>query len=104
MLKKINEATSSMMEYGFHQFYTSIATFKQKLVDRVFLDQDDDDLYALTMAQLSRPLVFLLLLCGLASIVFVAEIINFKWRNLRNQRAITPRDMIQETSPPENND
>lgn len=90
ILEEINEATSSMMASGLHQFYTSLATFKNNLVERAYSIVDDDCTEALTMEQLKRPLILLFCLWGVALIVFIGESIVSKWK-LRNQKPIRTR-------------
>lgn len=80
MLKEIDNVTVSMMESGLIHLYRSLATFKQKLVDRAFTIANVDNFRALTMEQLNRPLVLLFCLWGAAMIVFVIETIIFKWK------------------------
>lgn len=81
LLNKIDKRTSAMMENGMHQFYTSFTNFLRKLFARQFARSDDDDSQALTMSQLKRPMIFIFGLWGVAIIVFIAEIIIFKWKN-----------------------
>lgn len=86
-LNKINKETSSIMANGLHQFYASYCDFKQKLIERAYLKQNDDDFQALTAQQLVRPLIFLCCLCGVATFIFIGEIVAFQWKH-RNSNQI----------------
>lgn len=72
--------TASMMESGLIQLYKSLATFKQKLIDRAFTIANVDNFRALTMEQLERPLILLSCIWVAAIIVFIVEVIIFKWK------------------------
>lgn len=78
-IKKLDQTTSFMVENGIHKFYLSLAIFKQKLIDRAYLEQIDDDFQALTVEQLKRPMILLFYLWGMATIIFIAEMTIFKW-------------------------
>lgn len=65
-----------------HQFYSSFTKFQRQLFVRAFVTPDEDDSRALSMGQLKRPMIVLLGLWGVAVIVFVAEKVMTKWRNL----------------------
>lgn len=84
MIAKIDKVTNSMAEQGFYQFYHSISDFSQKWVFGKF-DKDEVDLQSITIEQLRRPIMIILLLNGIASILFVAEILIFKWLKWRNR-------------------
>lgn len=77
-----------MVENGLHEFYLSLAIFKQKLIDRAYSEQVDDDFKALTVEQLRRPMKHLFYLWGMVMIVFITEYIISKWKH-RN-RHINP--------------
>lgn len=82
-LRMIDHLTSPIMENGLHQFYQSFNTFRRQLIYRNFSSiEDDSSDRALTMEQLMRPTKFVFYLWGLAVIIFVAEIIVGKLRNL----------------------
>lgn len=90
MLKKIDRATGSMMENGLHEFYTSLASFKMKLILRIYSMVEHEDFRALSVEQLKRPLILLFCLSAAAMIIFIAEIIISKWKS-GNQRPIRTR-------------
>lgn len=75
---KIDQTTSSMMEYGFHRFYLSFAAYKEKLSDRLRPSSDDDDFRPLTIEQLKRPLVVILYIMMMSAVIFVAEVVISK--------------------------
>lgn len=83
VFKKIDQATSLMMESGLYQFYTSLAAFKQKFVEQTYSNQDDDDdnLQALTMQQLKRPMFLLFSLWAVAKAIFIAEMLVAKFND-----------------------
>lgn len=85
--KRIDEATSSMMESGLHQFFTSYAHFRDGLHLRAFNGQQDDDDHeqALTIEQLIRPMKLIFCLWGVALTIFTVEIVVFKWNQLRRR-------------------
>lgn len=70
-----------MIESGLGQFYASFGAFGQKLVDRhdVIQRDDEDDVRALTVEQLQRPMILIFCLCGVAISLLIFEIIVFKW-------------------------
>lgn len=84
MTNRIDRTTSLMTENGLYQFYLSLAAFKQKFVDRAYLDEDEDDFQALTMGQLKRPMILLFCLWAVAMTLFMAEVIISKWKNQRD--------------------
>ena len=54
---------------------------------RRHIGDDDDDIKPIgTMVQMLRPMYIILALFGIASIVFVAEIIIFTWKQRRRGR------------------
>lgn len=71
-----------MVEYGFHEFYLSLAAYKEKLSDRVHASQDDDDFRPLTFEQLKRPLIVILYILMVSVVVFVVEIVIFMLKTL----------------------
>lgn len=94
LITSIDKATSSIMANGLHQFYMTFCDFKQKLIERTHSylqsdDDDDDDDQALTMKQLKRPLILLLGMCAITVLVFIAEIVVYKWNNRRRNRSRT---------------
>lgn len=73
-----------MMQSGLHRFYTSLADYDRKLSREEYLSakkDDEDDLQALTMEQFKRPLMLLLSLCAIVVVIFIGEILVFKWNN-----------------------
>lgn len=80
------------MENGLHQFYQSFSTFLMDLIDNRNLhhdvNDDDDDIQALTMEQLKIPLIIFIVLLGLASVVFLIEVIVYHFNRLRNRRIV----------------
>lgn len=75
-----------MMQSGLYRFYTSLADYDRKIIEEEYLaankdDEDEDDLQALTIEQLKRPLMLLLSLCGIVMVIFIGEILVFKWNN-----------------------
>lgn len=91
VINKLDKTTSSMMENGLHEFYLSLAIFKQKLIDRAYLEQIDDDFKALTAEQLKRPMIVLSYLLGVAMIIFITECIISKWKH-RNRHLNSDND------------
>lgn len=84
MLKNVDKATSSIVENGLHQFYTSLSDFKQQLLNRNQLIQEEEEaVHALTMQQLQKILFYMLLHLCIGAIVFIAEIIISKWKKWR---------------------
>lgn len=79
LMEKIDKTKSSMMENGLYQFYLDFAAYRQKLNRRIPTNQEDDDLQALTMEQLERPLVRILCIWSVAMIIFILEFIKMKW-------------------------
>lgn len=90
MIAKFDKVTNSMAEYGFYQFSESISEFKHKwkagVIDRTVENDNnvDDDLQSITMEQMKKPIIILLCLSAIAIIIFVAEILTFKWLKWRN--------------------
>lgn len=78
-----------MMESGLYQFYTTLAAFKLKLMERSFWsddDDDDDDMQALTVQQLKRPMILLFCLWAVAKAIFIAEMIVSKFNKWLAQK------------------
>lgn len=87
MVKKIEQVTLSMVEYGFGKFYDSISDFNRQLYvsfRRGYKEKDDDLLLPITIEQIWPVIIIVLSLNGIATIIFVAEILYYKWRNWRN--------------------
>lgn len=74
------------MANGLHKFYTSLADFNQKLIGRVYSNGDEDELKALTMEQLRKPMILIICLWGVATTIFLIEMILFKWNNFKRKR------------------
>lgn len=85
MLNKIEKATSSMMESGLYAFYMSLNSFKQQCMERIHLDETNDEFRALTAEQLKRPLLLVFALWTFALIIFISEHIILKWYNWRDR-------------------
>lgn len=84
-----------MMENGLSEFYKSQYSFCKE-VDLNYpsgpeygkynhRDDDDDDLHALTMDQMIRPLYIVIGLLITSILVFFSEIIFFKWETRRHR-------------------
>lgn len=70
---------------GLLKFYTSFTLFKRQFIDRayvVFNSEEDDQ--ALTMEQLKRPMILIVCLWGMSIMIWIAEIIIYRWKNRRN--------------------
>lgn len=93
MLKKINKATSSIAENGLHQFYDSFIAFQRNFIERDHLKQQDEDIQALTVEQLRRPMILVFFLWGVAIVIRIAEIIAIKWRHWRNHQIGISKDV-----------
>lgn len=90
-ISKIDEVANSMAEHGFYGFYQDIMDFKLKhLIGRLAqvkgMIGDGVDLQSITIEQLRKPVVIVLCLNGIATIVFVIEILVFKWLKWRNRK------------------
>lgn len=93
MIDEIDTLTMSMVEHGFNQFYTSFVDYKEMIdFNKVFLgletnnendDDDDDDLKSITIEQFKIPIIIVICLNALPTIIYVAEILVFKWLNWR---------------------
>lgn len=77
-----------MMENGLHQFYRSFSTFLMDLIENLNHNRDNDDIQALTMEQLKIPFIIFIVLLGLASIVFVIEVIVYHFNKLSSRRIV----------------
>lgn len=87
MIMKIAKVTNSMAE--FYQFYHSLLEFKLKRFIEKFnrlmrINRDKIDLEPIVIEQFEKPIISFLYLNGIAAIVFIAEILVFKWLNWRN--------------------
>lgn len=85
MLKMINKATISIAENGLHQFYDSFSAFQQSIIERDHLEPEDEDIQALTVDQLWRPMILVFYLWGVTIVICIEEIIAFKRKHWRNQ-------------------
>lgn len=92
------------MANGLQQFYESFGEFLEELRegvendktyegnDRVrndnhdYGDEDDDELQALVVDSLKGPMTFILCLFGISCLIFVIEIIVFKFKERRTLR------------------
>lgn len=92
IIDRIDKVTNSLMENGLYKFYASKAEFSLKLLMRrndinlgLYGDNhdDDDDFHPLTMQQMLRVMFILLSLQGIAILIFIGEILIFKWRERR---------------------
>lgn len=82
MLERIEKASSSMMENGLYQFFTSFVAFQRKLFEQSYNSKsDEDDMLPLTFEQLIRPLFLVFSLWGISIVIFAIEIMVYKWRN-----------------------
>lgn len=82
MLKKIDQTTSSIMENGLSQFFSSFTAIKRKLIERATLGTvNDNEFQALSVEQLKRPMILLFGICAAATILLIAEIIIFRCSN-----------------------
>lgn len=81
VIQKIDKATCLMMENGFYHFYMSMASFTQKLIERAYLVQEENEFYPLAINQMRRPMLLLFSLWSFTTIIFCVEIIVFKWKN-----------------------
>lgn len=66
------------MENGLHQFYGSLTAFQQKLRKPTDYKHEHEENAALTMEQLIRPMILVFYLWGLATAVFIAELVVYK--------------------------
>lgn len=84
MLRKVDKVTSSMMESGLHHFYRTFAEFRSKFSQRPNEHQDTDDILVLEIDQMIRPMKIIFCLWGLATVLFITEVIVHKWNKWRN--------------------
>lgn len=76
-----------MAEHGFYQFFESYFEFLEHRFANVIMKMDDsDDLQTITIEQMKKPIVIFLCLNGLAAIIFIAEILIFRWLKWRNRK------------------
>lgn len=76
---KIDESTLSMTENGLHQFYKKFAEFLTELCAEKLLQAEDETIRVLTLNDLKAPLIFCSSLFGFALVVFLIEVIYFKY-------------------------
>lgn len=87
MIAKIDKVTNSMAEHGFYQFYQSWMEFERKFLSRsAGIFDVEFELKPITIEQLRKPSIIVLCLNGLAVVIFVAEILVFKWLKSRNRK------------------
>lgn len=89
MIAKIDKVTSSMSEHGFYQFYDSYMQFilnsmLQKYAQTAGAIKGEMDLQSITIEQLRKLIVIVLCLNGIAALLFVVEILAYKWLRWRN--------------------
>lgn len=94
MINKIDRVTSLMTEHGFDQFYQHILEFQQKWLfakDGMTTRKDkyEVNLEPITIEQLRKPIIIVLCLNGIAGILFIAEIVVFKWLEWRKRKQLT---------------
>lgn len=83
MLKHLNKAIAGMMENGLHRFYTTYSQFiLNTRFERGSIEEIEDDVKALSVAQLSRLLKLVLCLLALTLVIFLVEIVMFHARML----------------------
>lgn len=51
-----------------------------------YMDSDESDIQPFTMNQLKRPIIFVLNFYGLATIIFLAECLVYKWNDWRDRK------------------
>lgn len=92
MLRKIDEATSLMIESGLAKFYISSMTHIKKL-NNLAIDFENNSTYeAVTLKSLRRPFMLLSGLMGIASAAFAIEIAIYKWKNSLCHRELPRND------------
>lgn len=76
-----------MIESGIYNFYDGIAdkTVKRSIVSTWEDDDHYDELLGLTGEQMKRPMIMVLIFFGVAIIIFILEIILFKFNIWRAQ-------------------
>lgn len=84
ILKKIDKTTSSMIESGFHKFFSSFWAFTEKIASIKLRNPENYIFQALTIKQLIRIVILLLYLLSISSIFFAFEVIIHKWNRSRN--------------------
>lgn len=87
--QKIDTATRSMMESGLYAFYNSLTQFRLEMNRQVHSkrgdDEDNDDIKALTIEQLMRPMMIIFCLWGASVALFIVEHFVFRWNQWRNR-------------------
>lgn len=88
-ITKMAKVIKTMTEYGFYQFYHSLSVFERKwLIGRAYvnigIDKNEINLESITIEQMNKPIMIALCLNVAATIVFIAEILVFKWLKWRN--------------------
>lgn len=89
MIDQIDHIAMSMVEHGFDKFYYSVAEAYMKRVTNEYeisflLEEEDDQLQSIAIEQIWPVIYIVLSLNGIATIIFVAEILHYKWKNWRN--------------------
>lgn len=93
MLRAIDRTTISISENGMYEFGEGLRKVAHlKGAQRLIGDtSEDDDLHSMFFEQIKRVMLFTLSLYGVATIVFIGEIIVFRWKKWRHRKH---RDLI----------
>ena len=94
MIDKIDRVTMSMVEHGFVHFYQSYLIYKEQrayakefFMFDIILNKtknDSNEFQSISVEQFKTPMIILLFLNGIATIIFVAEILVSKWLKWRS--------------------
>lgn len=88
MINQIDEMTSVLMESGLDRFYESFSEFLFNLYSRTNFDEARNDVQSITREFIKAPLLLYFRLLGVASIIFVTEIVSHHINKLRSRRRI----------------
>ena len=92
-LDKIDHLTTSGIETGFLHFHYKHLVYREQLTyamkvamysDKALNDGDEVELQSINGDQFKTPMIILLFLNGIATIIFVAEILVSKWLKWRS--------------------
>lgn len=89
---RIETVSNSMMENGLYQFHIEHRNYLANMKIEFELSQqhssenDGGDLRALTMVQMIRPFYLVVGLLAMSVLVFIGEIIHFKWMTRRDEQ------------------